>query len=65
MGICLQIEDKGHPTDYVGVNINWHLDGLTPEDFTKPVPAKCPLQLHAFLDFPPFQEEWNYRSAVG
>jgi hypothetical protein len=36
-------------------------EGLTPQDFTKPVPAKCTLRLHAFLDLPPFQEEWNYR----
>ncbi|KAL7484352.1 hypothetical protein ACHAW6_009990 [Cyclotella cf. meneghiniana] len=39
--------------------------GLTPKDFTKPVPAKCTLRLHASLDSPPFQEEWNHRSAVG
>ncbi|KAL7476135.1 hypothetical protein ACHAW6_002012 [Cyclotella cf. meneghiniana] len=78
-----QIEDQGHPADYVGVNIKRLPDGsykfsqqtlidsiiadvgLTPQDFTKPVPAKCTLRLHAFLDLPPFQEEWNYRSAVG
>ncbi|KAL7477080.1 hypothetical protein ACHAW6_002896 [Cyclotella cf. meneghiniana] len=31
--------------------------GLTLQEFTKPVPAKCTLQLHAFLDSPPFQEK--------
>ncbi|KAL7477192.1 LOW QUALITY PROTEIN: hypothetical protein ACHAW6_003006 [Cyclotella cf. meneghiniana] len=39
--------------------------GVTFQDFTKPVPAKCTLRLHTFLALPPFQEEWNYRSAVG
>ena len=39
--------------------------GLSSHDFTKPVPAKCTLRLHAFLDSPPFQEQWNYRSALG
>ncbi|KAL7477853.1 hypothetical protein ACHAW6_003644 [Cyclotella cf. meneghiniana] len=81
--IGLQIEDQGHPADYVGVNNKWLPDGLykysqrtpidsiianvrlTPQDFTKPVPAKCKLRLHAFLDLPPFQEEWTLRSAVG
>jgi hypothetical protein len=32
---------------------------------TKPVPAKVSLQLHAFKDEPPFDLDFNYRSAVG
>jgi hypothetical protein len=31
----------------------------------KPVPAKVSLQLHAFKDKPPFDLNFNYRSAVG
>jgi hypothetical protein len=31
----------------------------------KPVPAKVSLQLHAFQDKPPFDLNFNYRSAVG
>jgi hypothetical protein len=31
----------------------------------KPVPAKVSLQLHAFKDEPPFDLDFNYRSAVG
>jgi hypothetical protein len=31
----------------------------------KPVPAKVPLQLHAFKDKPTFDLNFNYRSAVG
>jgi hypothetical protein len=31
----------------------------------KPVPAKVSLQLHAFKDEPPFDLNFNYRSAVG
>jgi hypothetical protein len=31
----------------------------------KPVPAKVSLQLHAFKDKPPFDLDFNYRSAVG
>jgi hypothetical protein len=30
----------------------------------KPVPAKMSLQLHAFKDKPPFDLNFNYRSAV-
>jgi len=32
---------------------------------TKPVPAKVALQLHAFKDDPPFDQSFDYRSAVG
>jgi hypothetical protein len=78
----LNIEDQGHPADYVGVSIK-HLKngsyeftqpalidsiiddvGLT-DSKTKPVPAKGSLQLHAFKDEPPFNLDFNYRSAVG
>ncbi len=31
----------------------------------KPVPAKVSLKLHAFKDTPPFDLDFNYRSAVG
>jgi hypothetical protein len=80
--IGLNIEDQGHPADYVGVNIKKLRDGSY--EFTqralidsiisdvgltdakvKPVPAKVPLQLHAFKDEPPFNLNFNYRSAVG
>jgi hypothetical protein len=78
----LNIEDQGHPADYVGVNIKRLLDGSY--EFTrrtlidsiindvrlkdakvKPVPAKVILQLHAFKDEPPFDLNFNYRSAFG
>jgi hypothetical protein len=80
--IELNIEDQGHPGDYVGVNIKKLRDGSY--EFTqrtlidsiisdvglqdakvKPVPAKVSLQLHAFKDKPPFDLDFNYRSAVG
>ena len=79
----LEIDDQGHPADYVGVNIKDLPDGsyvfsqktlidaiiddvgLTSNDYTKPVPAKCTLRLHGFLDSPPFDQDWNYRSVVG
>jgi hypothetical protein len=35
------------------------------DSYTKPVPAKVTLQLHAFRDSPKFQGNFNYRSAVG
>jgi hypothetical protein len=38
--------------------------GLT-NSKTKPVPAKVSLRLHAFKDEPPFNLDFNYRSAVG
>jgi hypothetical protein len=78
----LNIEDQGHPADYVGVNIKKLQDGSY--EFTqhalidsiindiklkdakvKPVPAKVSLQLHKFKDEPPFNLDFNYRSAVG
>ena len=78
----LNIEDQGHPADYVGVNIKKLWDGSY--EFTqralfdaiiddvglkdakvKPVPAKVSLKLHAFTDKPPFDLEFNYKSAVG
>ncbi|KAL7484860.1 hypothetical protein ACHAW6_010466, partial [Cyclotella cf. meneghiniana] len=81
--IGLEVEDQGHPADYVGVNIKRLSDGsyafsqktlidtiiadvgLTRNDYTKPVPAKCTQRLHAFLDSPPFNQDWSYRSVVG
>ncbi len=78
----LNIEDQGHPADYVGVNIKKLQDGSY--EFThpalidsiindvglkcakvKPVPAKVSLKLHAFKDKPPFDLNFNCRSAVG
>jgi hypothetical protein len=80
--VGLNIEDQGHPADYVGVNIKKLQDGSYA--FTqralidsiiddvglknakvKPVPARVSLQLHAFKDEPPFDLNFNYRSAVG
>jgi hypothetical protein len=78
----LNIDNKGHPADYIGVNIKKLRDGSY--EFTqralidsiindvgikdakvKPVSAKVSLQLHAFKDKPPFNLNFNYRSAVG
>jgi hypothetical protein len=81
-GSELNIEDQGHPTDYVGVNtkklqdgsyeftqcalINAIIDDVGLKDVkVKPVPAKVSLKLHAFKDEPPFNLDFNYRSAVG
>ena len=78
----LNIEDQGHPADYVGVNIKKLRDGSyeftqralidsivddvgLQDSKTKPVPAKVSLQLHAFKHEPPFELNFNYRSAVG
>jgi hypothetical protein len=78
----LNIEDQGHPADYVDVNINRLRDGSyeftqrtlidsiiddigLKDSKTKPVPAKVSLQLHAFKNEPPFDMDFNYRSAVG
>jgi hypothetical protein len=84
-GTGLDIEDQGHPADYVGVSIKKHKSGyyeftqraLTDsiisdcelEDaYTKPVPAKTSLQLHAYKSSKPFSEcnfPFNYRSVTG
>jgi hypothetical protein len=81
----LDIEDQGHPADYVGVSIKKHRNGYIElsqralidsivqdcclEDaYTKPVPAKTNLQLHAFKSLKPFSEcnfPFNYRSITG
>jgi hypothetical protein len=78
----LNIEDQGHPADYVGVNIRSNRDGTyeftqralidaiiddvnVGNSYTKPVPAKVSLQLHAFRDSPKFEGNFNYRSAIG
>ena len=78
----LNIEDKGHPADYIAVNIKklWNgsdefiqrtiinviiIDVGLNNAKVKPVPAKVSLQLHAFKDGPPFNLDFNYRSAVG
>ncbi len=80
--IGLNIEDQGHPVDYVGVNIKKLQDGSyeftqcalidsiiddirLKDEKVKPVPAKVSLQLHAFKHEPPFNLDFNYRSAVG
>jgi hypothetical protein len=77
----LNIEDQGHPADYVGINTKKLKDGyfeFTPRALidsiiddvrlkdakVKPVPAKVSLWLHAFKDKPPFDLDFNYRSAV-
>jgi hypothetical protein len=73
----LDIEDQGHPADYVGVNIKQSRDGtidLTQRAlidtiieecnvsgvYTKPVPAKSSMILHAFEDAPAFDLDFNY-----
>ena len=81
----LDIEDQGHPNDYVGVAIKRLRDGsieltqraLTDkiiedcnlqDSYTKPVPAKVSLYLHAFKDSAPFSEAdfgFSYRSVTG
>ncbi|KAL7474252.1 hypothetical protein ACHAW6_000234, partial [Cyclotella cf. meneghiniana] len=78
----LDVEDQGHPADYVGVNIKKSRDGTYEftqcalinaiiddinigNSYTKPVPAKVSLQLHAFCDSPKFEGNFNYRSTVG
>ena len=81
----LNIEDQGHPTDYVGVTITKHSNGyfeLTQralidsiindvnigDAYTKPVPAKASMQLHAYKDSPKFSDcdfNFNYRSVTG
>jgi hypothetical protein len=80
--VGLNIEDQGHPVDYVGVNIKkakdgsyeftqWALINSIIEDVglkdakVKPVPAKVSQRLHPFKDEPPFDLDFNYRSAVG
>jgi hypothetical protein len=75
----LNIEDQGHPADYVGVNIKKLKDGSYEftqcaligsiisdvESGTKPVLGKVSLQLHALKDQPIFDLDFNYRSEVG
>eukprot|EP00804_Cyclotella_cryptica_P017000 CCRYP_003254-RA/>CCRYP_003254-RA protein AED:0.29 eAED:0.29 QI:0/0/0/1/0/0/4/0/245 len=68
----LNIEDQGDPADYVGVNIKKTslIDAIIDDvnigdSYTKPVPIKVTLQLHAFCDSPKFQGKFNYCSAVG
>ncbi len=46
--------------------INAIIDDIGLKDAkVKPVPAKVSLKLHAFKDEPPFDLDFNYRSAVG
>ena len=44
--------------------LSWYDIGLK-DAKVKPVPAEVSLQLHAFKDEPPFNLDFNYRSAVG
>ncbi len=41
------------------------LDVGLKDKYTKPVPAKASLHLHAFKDSPTFDDKFNYRSIVG
>ncbi|KAL7480499.1 LOW QUALITY PROTEIN: hypothetical protein ACHAW6_006190, partial [Cyclotella cf. meneghiniana] len=81
----LDIEDQGHPADYVGVTITKHSNGYFEftqralidsiindvnigDAYTKPVPAKTSMQLHACKDSPKFSDcdfNFNYRSVTG
>jgi hypothetical protein len=81
----LDIEDQGHPADYVGVTITKHSNGYFEftqralidsiindvnigDAYTKPVPAKTSMQLHAYKDSPKFSDcdfNFNYRSVTG
>jgi len=78
----MNIEDQGHPADYVGVNIRRLKNGSYEftqkalidaiindvdigDAYTKPVPAKVTLHLHAFKSSPKFDGRFHYRSAVG
>jgi hypothetical protein len=78
----MNIEDQGHPADYVGVNIKKLKNGTYEftqktlidaiindvdigDAYTKPVPAKVTLQLHAFKSLPKFDGRFHYCSAVG
>jgi hypothetical protein len=80
--VGLNIEDQGHPADYVGINVKKAKDGsyeFTQRTLTdsiiediglkhakvKSVPAKVSQRLHTFKDEPPFDLEFNYRSAFG
>ena len=63
----LEIEDQGHPADYIGVTITKHntgyieltqhalVDSIINDDYlndayTKPVPFRVNMQLHAYKD---------------
>ncbi len=78
----LDVEDQGHPADYVGVNIRKLRDGTVEfsqralidniindanddAKYTKPVPAKSSVILHAHKDSPDFEGAFGYRSMVG
>jgi hypothetical protein len=78
----LDIEDQGHPADYVGINIKRIKDGsiklsqralidtiIEDADLNnskvKAVPAKLNEHLHAHLDKPPFELNFNYPSMIG
>ena len=78
----MNIEDQGHPADYVRVNIKKLKNGTYEftqkalidaiisnvdigDAYTKPVPAKMTLQLHAFKTSPKVDGRFHYRSAVG
>ena len=74
----LDIEDQGHPADYVGVTITKHSNGYFEftqralidsiindvnigDAYTKPVPAKTSMQLHACKDSPKFSHcDFNF-----
>lgn len=74
----VNIKDKGHPADYVKLNIrkthnsSFEYTQCTVTDaiisdikngktYTKPVPDKVSLQLHAFHDSPKFDGNFNYQ----
>ena len=81
----LEIEDQGHPADFVGITITKHnngyieltqralIDAITNDihlndAYTKPVPAKVTMQLHAYKESKKFSDcdfDFNYRSVTG
>jgi hypothetical protein len=81
----LDIEDQGHPADYVGLTITKHSnryydftqraliesiinDVNIGDAYTKPVPAKALMQLHAYKDSPKFLDcdfNFNDQSVTG
>jgi hypothetical protein len=76
----LKIEDQGHPAVGVNISkikdgsyeftqralIDSIIKDVNLTDSkTKTVPSKVALQLHAFKEDPPFNQSFDYRSAVG
>ena len=67
----LDVDDQGHPADYIDVNISKTKDGYYQfsqrsliENIIEGTPAKSTLLLHAFKNSKKFDLNFNYQSSI-